>query len=113
MPAQALVIHADRPILETPDLLQKYIDPKYRARAMRLGVGENGYEYLEIDRKRAKMTQPGVLGSLGGMGKNINEAKQLREAMMSGKIRPENARALRPGPEQTYMKGAAFGTMDA
>ncbi len=113
MPAEALVIDADGHILEPPDLWEKYIDPKYRERAMRIGVGEDGYEFLEIDRKRAKMTQPGVLGSLGGMGKNLNEARQLREAMMSGKIRPEDARALRPGPEQTYMKGAAFGTMDA
>jgi predicted TIM-barrel fold metal-dependent hydrolase len=31
---------------------------------------------------------------------------------MSGKVRPEDIRALRPGPEQTYMKGAGFGTMD-
>ena len=113
MPAEALVIDADGHILEPPDLWEKYLDPKYRARAMRIRVGEDGYEYLEIDRKRARMTQPGVLGSLGGMGKNLNEAKQLREAMMSGRIRPEEARALRPTPAQTYMKGAAFGTMDA
>ena len=75
---------------------RKYIDPKYRERAMRIRVGDDGYEYLEIDRKRAKMTQPGVLGSLGGMGKNIKEAQQLREAMMSGKLRPEQARMMRP-----------------
>jgi uncharacterized protein len=113
MPAEALVIDADGHILEPPDLWEKYTDPKYRERAMRIRVGEDGYEYLEIDRQRAKMTQPGVLGSLGGMGKNVNEARQLREAMMSGKVRPEDARAMRPLPEQTYMKGAAFGTMDA
>src|ERR1700693_2527651 len=113
MPAEELVIDADGHILEPPDLWEKYIDPKYRERAMRIRTGEDGYEFLEIDRKRAKMTQPGVLGSLGGMGKNINEAKQLREAMMTGKIRPEDARAMRPRPEQTYMKGAAFGTMNA
>src|SRR5579863_2451883 len=112
MPAEALVIDADGHILEPPDLWEKYIDPKYRERAMRIRVGEDGYEFLEIDQKRAKMTQPGVLGSLGGMGKNINEAKQLREAMMSGKIRPEDARAMRPRPEETYLGGAAFGTMD-
>ena len=113
MPAEALVIDADGHILEPPDLWEKYLDPKYRARAMRIRVAEDGYEFLEIDGKRARLTQPGVLGSLGGMGKNVNEAKQLRESMMTGKIRPEDARAMRPTPEQTYMKGAAFGTMDA
>ncbi len=113
MPAEALVIDADGHILEPPDLWEKYLDPKYRERAMRIRVAEDGYEYLEIDQKHARLTQPGVLGSLGGMGKNVNEAKQLRESMMTGKIRPEDARAMRPRPEQTYMKGAAFGTMNA
>ena len=113
MPAEALVIDADGHILEPPDLWEKYLDPKYRDRAMRIRVGDDGYEFLEIDQKRAKMTQPGVLGSLGGMGKNLNEAKQLREAMMTGKIRPEDARTMRPKTDQTYMKGAAFGTMNA
>jgi hypothetical protein len=73
MPAEALVIDADGHILEPPDLWEKYIDPKYRERAMRIRVGDDGYEFLEINQTRAKMTQPGVLGSLGGMGKNINE----------------------------------------
>ena len=31
---------------------------------------------------------------------------------MSGAIRPEEGRGIRPGPEQTYLRGAAFGTMD-
>ena len=65
MPAEALVIDADGHILEPPDLWEKYLDPKYRERAMRIRVAEDGYEYLEIDQKRARLTQPGVLGSLG------------------------------------------------
>ncbi len=112
MPSEAMVIDADGHILEPPDLWEKYIDPKYRERAMRIRVGDDGYEYLEIDRQRAKMTQRGVLGSLGGMGKHIAEAKKLREMGARGEINPEELRSLRPGPELTYMKGAAFGTMD-
>ncbi len=42
---------------------------------MRIRVGDDGYEYLEIDRKRARMTRPGVLGSLGGMGKNASRRR--------------------------------------
>jgi predicted TIM-barrel fold metal-dependent hydrolase len=112
MKTEALVIDADGHILEPPDLWEKYIDPKYRDRAMRIRVGDDGYEYLEIDRKRAKLTVPGVLGTLGGMGKNIDAARQLREMTMRGDIKPEEVRALKPSPQDTYMKGAAFGTMD-
>src|SRR6266403_4980927 len=113
MKTEELVIDCDGHILEPPDLWEKYIDPKYRERAMRIRVGDDGFEYLEIDNKRAKMTQPGLLASLGGMGKKVDDAKKLREAAMSGEtIKPEQARMMAPKPEDTYLKGAAFGTMD-
>jgi predicted TIM-barrel fold metal-dependent hydrolase len=108
----SLVIDCDGHILEPPDLWEKYIDPKYRDRAMRIRVGDDRFEYLEIDGKRAKMTAPGLLGSLGGMGKRVEEAKRRREtAMQGGTTRSEEVRAVQPKPEDTYMKGAAFGTM--
>src|SRR5258708_9692320 len=112
MKTEELVIDCDGHILEPPDLWEKYIDPKYRDRAMRIRVGDDGFEYVEIDRKRAKMTQPGLLSSLGGMGKRVEDAKKLREAAMSGgELKPEQARMMAPKPEDTYLKGAAFGTM--
>jgi len=112
MKTDSLVIDCDGHILEPPDLWEKYIDPKYRDRAMRIRVGDDRFEYLEIDGKRAKMTAPGLLGSLGGMGKRVEEAKRLREtAMQGGTSRPEEVRAVQPQPEDTYLKGAAFGTM--
>jgi uncharacterized protein len=112
MKADSLVIDCDGHILEPPDLWEKYIDPKYRDRAMRIRVGDDRFEYLEIDGKRAKMTAPGLLGSLGGMGKRVEEAKRLREeAMRGGATRPQDVRAVLPKPEDTYLKGAAFGTM--
>src|SRR5262245_23458846 len=106
------VIDCDGHILEPPDLWEKYLEPKYRDRAMRICVGDDGYEYLEIDNKRAKLTRPGALGMMGGMGKGVETARTLREQVARGEVRPEDVRALRPGPELTYLKGAAFGTMD-
>ena len=112
MKTDSQVIDCDGHILEPPDLWEQYIDPKYRDRAMRIRVGDDRFEYLEIDGKRAKMTAPGLLGSLGGMGKRVEEAKRLREtAMQGGTPRPEEVRAVQPRPEDTYLKGAAFGTM--
>src|ERR1700678_1276133 len=113
MKAEEMIIDCDGHILEPPDLWEKYIDPKYRDRAVRIRVGDDGFECLEIDRKRAKMTQPGLLGSLGGMGKKVEDARKLRESAMRGDAKPEQVRMLAPKPEDTYLKGAAFGTMVA
>jgi uncharacterized protein len=114
MKTEAMVIDCDGHILEPPDLWEKYIDPKYRERAMRIRIGDDGFEYLEIDRQRAKMTQPGLLGSLGGMGRKVEDAKKLRERALRGEVKSEDLRGLSllPKPEDTYLKGAAFGTMD-
>ena len=114
MKTEAMVIDCDGHILEPPDLWEKYVDPKYRERAMRIRVGDDGFEYLEIDQKRAKMTQPGLLGSLGGMGRKVDDARKLRERAIRGEVKPEDVRglSLMPKPEDTYLKGAAFGTMD-
>jgi len=106
------VIDCDGHILEPPDLWEKYLEPKYRDRALRIRVGDDGYEYLEIDGKRAKLTRSGALGMMGGMGKGVETARTLREQVARGNMRPEDVRALRPGSELTYVKGAAFGTMD-
>lgn len=113
MKAEALVIDCDGHILEPPDLWERYLEPKYRARAMRIRVDDEGWEYLEIDGRRAKMTRRGLLGTLGGMGKRVTDASRLRELTLQGKITPEDAARLRPNSEDTYLKGAAFGTMDA
>jgi uncharacterized protein len=114
MKTEAMVIDCDGHILEPPDLWETYIDPEYRERAMRIRVGDDGFEYLEIDRQRAKMTQPGLLGSLGGMGRKVDDAKKLRERALRGEVKSEDLRGLSllPKPEDTYLKGAAFGTMD-
>jgi TRAP-type C4-dicarboxylate transport system permease large subunit len=58
------------------------------------------------------MPRPGQLGTLGGMGKRVDEARTMRERVMRAELRPEEARGVRLGPEATYLRGAAFGTMD-
>ncbi len=113
MQNDSLLIDCDGHILEPPDLWLKYLDPKYRGRALQIRVDpDDKYEYLEIDGRRSKLTRPGTLGTLGGMGKQVNEATTMREKALSGEIAPEEIRGLRPGPELTYLHGAAFGTMD-
>ena len=112
MRGDALLIDADGHILEPPDLWEKYLEGPHRDRALRIRVGDDGYEYLEIDGKRATLPRPGQLGTLGGMGKRVDEARGLRERAARGEVRPEEVRGLRPGPEATYLRGAAFGTMD-
>ncbi len=107
------VIDCDGHILEPPDLWENYLESKYRDRAMRIRVGDDGFEYLEIDRKRAELVRPGLLGILGGMGRDIDEAATIREKRLQGETAPTGALGSRePRPEDTYLKGAAFGSMN-
>jgi len=111
MRSEAPVIDADGHILEPPDLWEKYLEAKYRANAIRLKVDDEGYEYLEVAGKPVGQTQRGQLGTLGGMGREIDEAtKRRRQFVEAGK--GAELRFEKPRPEDTYVKGAAFGTMD-
>ncbi len=57
------------------------------------------------------MVAQGQLGTLGGMGKKVAEANRRRaDALNAGKA--EQLRYAKPTPEETYVRGAAFGTMD-
>lgn len=82
-------IDADGHILEPPDLWEKYLEPKYRDRAMRIRTNSDGLEYIEIDNKPSWM-YAGFPGQLGAMGE-------------------EN---IDPSPERTYLGCAPFGSMD-
>ena len=48
-------IDADGHILEPPDLWERYLESKYRDRAIRLAKGERG-EYLEVNGRRCKLS---------------------------------------------------------
>jgi predicted TIM-barrel fold metal-dependent hydrolase len=86
-------IDADGHILETPDAWEKYIDPQYQEQAMRVTVGPDGLEVLEIAGRPAKYIKPGQLAAFGGMGKTPEEVE--------------------PHPDRTYVNMAPFGSMDA
>ena len=81
-------IDADGHILEPPTIWEDYIDPKYRDRAVRVAVADNGKEYFQVD-GRAKKKAEG-LGNTGSMGRSEKEIKDL-----------------------SYVEAAPFGTMDA
>jgi predicted TIM-barrel fold metal-dependent hydrolase len=109
---EAMIIDCDGHILEPPDMWDRYLEPKYRERGIHIKVGADGYEYLEIDQKRAQLTTRGVLGSLGGMGHKIEETKRLRDMVLRGEKIPEGAFGIEPRPDDTYLKGMAFGASD-
>src|SRR5262245_23502186 len=97
-----LVIDCDGHILE----------PQYRDRALRIRVGDDGFERLLIDGRPSTIARPGQLATLGGMGKGVDEANTLRKRAMDGEVAPDKVRSVQPGPNETYLGGAAFGTMD-
>jgi predicted TIM-barrel fold metal-dependent hydrolase len=86
-------VDADGHILEDPELWERYLEPQWRDRAMRLRRDAHGLEYLEIDGAPSKVVRGGMLGMLGGMGRNIGE--------------------VLPSPDHTYVAGASFGALDA
>jgi predicted TIM-barrel fold metal-dependent hydrolase len=68
-----LVIDADGHVLEPPDVWERYVEPAYRSRAIRVRRGADGRDALEIDGRPARLTTPEMLGGLGGMGKSVAE----------------------------------------
>src|SRR2546428_3057178 len=66
-----LVIDADGHVLEPPDVWERYLEPAYRARAIRVRRGGDGRDFLELDGRPARLTTPEMLGGLGGMGKSF------------------------------------------
>src|SRR5208283_2421995 len=54
--SKPLVVDADGHFLEPPDLWDRYLEPKFRDRAMRVSKDEKGLEYLEIDRRMSLAT---------------------------------------------------------
>src|SRR5205823_1757818 len=81
---EALVIDCDGHILEPPGLWETYLEPAYRDRALRIRVGDDGFEHLLIDGRPSTIARPGQLSTLGGMGKRVNEARELRERALRG-----------------------------
>ncbi len=88
------IVDGDGHVLEPPDLWERYVDPAWRARAIRVRRGPDGRDVLEIDGRQAQLTTPEMLGGFGGMGKALDE---LATACVSGRYR-ENAPAPATDP---------------
>ena len=83
-------IDADGHVLEPQDLWENYLEAKYKPRALRIAVDDQGYEYLEIDRRPSVRTVKGMLGILGAMGDED----------------------LKPRPDRRYKDNMPFGASD-
>ncbi len=83
-------IDADGHVLEPPSLWEDYLEERYKSRAMRIQVAEDGFEYLEINGKPSERTTHGSLGMLGAMGELD----------------------ARPSPERRYADTIPFGAGD-
>ncbi|HET7522538.1 MAG TPA: amidohydrolase family protein [Acidimicrobiales bacterium] len=86
-------VDADGHILEPPDLWERYLEPRYRDRALRFILDERGLEQLEIGGKPSVMSRRGSPSILGAMGA------------------PDLA-AIQKDPSRTYAGEAPFGSMD-
>ncbi len=61
-------IDADGHVLEPAWLWERYLEERYRPRAMRVRTDADGLEYLEHDGKASTRARKGVLSLMGAMG---------------------------------------------
>ncbi len=95
MPFDLLTVDADGHVLEPADTWERYIDPAFRDRALRVGIDADGFENLFIDNQPTRMLK-GRLGALGGI-----EAKTPAEKL-----------AFQIPGQRTYRDGAPPGGYD-
>jgi predicted TIM-barrel fold metal-dependent hydrolase len=88
------VVDSDGHVLEPPDLWERYVEPPWRARAIRVSRQPDGRDALVIDGRPARLTTSEMLGGFGGMGKSFDE---LAAACLSGRY-AENAPAAATDP---------------
>jgi len=88
------IIDADGHVLEPLDAWEKYIDPPYRDRAIRVRPDGEGKECLEIEGHPSKFFNIKTFTILGGMGRSSDQ--------LNADIK-----------EKTYVEAAPFGSMDA
>jgi predicted TIM-barrel fold metal-dependent hydrolase len=86
-------IDADGHVLEPPDLWERYLEPKFRDRALRIIHDADGLEELEIGGRRSPTSTKGMPSLLGVMG-----APDLMSIALD--------------PARTYESEASYGSMD-
>ncbi|HYZ99395.1 MAG TPA: amidohydrolase family protein [Acidimicrobiales bacterium] len=62
-------VDADGHILEPSDLWERYLEPRYRDRALRIVKDDNGLDELEIGGQRSRMSARGFPSTLAAMGR--------------------------------------------
>ena len=83
-------VDADGHVLEPAWLWERYLEERYRDRAMGIGVDDAGFEYLQLDGRASTKTIKGSLGLLGAMGESD----------------------VKPSPDRRYMDHIPFGAGD-
>ena len=78
--AKPLVVDADGHVLEPADLWERYLEPRFKDRAIRIRLDSKGLEFVEIDRRKSAFLRGGTLGGLGGA------YQDQRELMTPGKV---------------------------
>src|SRR5215475_11677278 len=71
-------VDADGHILEVATLWQRYMEEKYKAVALRIGLDDKGLEFLEVAGKPSKIFSGGRLGGLSAMGTTRGDQWQNR-----------------------------------
>lgn len=61
-------IDCDGHVLEPIEALRDHLEEKYKERAIKIEVEDDGLEYLYYDNKKSKLTPGGFTGVLGAMG---------------------------------------------
>ncbi len=67
------VIDVDGHVLEPADLWEKNLAPRFKERALRIRVDQDGAEYLEIAGRKSQIVQGGSLGSFGTLDDDIRQ----------------------------------------
>src|SRR5262245_37674017 len=62
-------VDADGHILEPSDLWERYLEPRYRDRALRIVKDDDGLDVLEIDGRPSLMAARGMPSTLAAMGR--------------------------------------------
>jgi len=86
-------VDADGHILEPPDLWERYLEPRYRDRALRFTLDDDGLEQLVIGGRPSVMSRRGFPSTLGAMG-------------------DPDLRSMQRDPSRTYLSEAPYGSMD-
>lgn len=78
------IVDADGHILEPPDLWERYIDPEFRDRAIRIRRDADGVDFLEMDQRPSYFFRVQLLTALGAMGKSAAEIEATKHERYPG-----------------------------